>query len=411
MARGLGGGYGKGGGGGPGSLGKRTSASRLHSVEQMPVISEGAADAADQQILEKSSDPFSSSPSTPQIPAKSHARRSAALRDAQFPYPGSPPPAYRSTTPSTSDPSNSTRSYDVGPQDPLPKDRRPGWMVKRGGWWKIVLGVVVGVICVVALAVGLAVGLRRSSSASSSGNNDNSGSSNNQGNSGPAFPAGSYAFTTALDNVSTACTTETSAFRCYPYTTYAQSNSSSKAVFFWTIAQSSSSSQPPAYKISAARNPFVPQFDNVDMQFLEPGSANERLVFQFPMNAAVVPSPPLSVQQTGGTASGSAGTVTCYYNNTIMGATIYTRRAATYPVGLSSPVHNNAASGSGSSTSTSSTSSTTFDPWPYAVDVRQIATAGQGVPDCRDSQGNPVGNLTVLDSSAACSCTYQNYDL
>lgn len=138
------------------------------------------------------------------------------------------------------------------------------------------------------------------------------------------------------------------------------------------------------------------------MQLLDGNMDSERLVFRFTMNAAVVPSPALSM---------GSGSVTCYYNNTIMGATIYTRRAASYPVGLSSSVHN-AAVGSGSG---SSSSSTTFEPWPFAVDVRQIATAGSGVPDCRDSQGNPVGEFAVAAAasgdSSACSCTYQNYDL
>jgi len=384
--------------GGGRSLGRRTSASRLHSVEQMPVITETDAEkTAVPRIPERespSSFDLATPPRTPQIPDKSHARRSAALRDTQqFPYPGGPPPAYRSTTPSTSDPSNSARSYDVGPQEPLPKDRRPAWMVRRGGWWKVLLGVFVGVVVVVALAAGLAIGLRKSNTSSNS-NGGNNSNNNNQWANSPVFPAGSYAFNTALHNVSTSCTTSPSTFRCYPYTTYAQSNSSSKAAFFWTINQDSANS----YKISAAPNPFVPQFDNIDMQLLDGNTDSERLVFRFTMNAAVVPSPALSL---------GSGSVTCYYNNTIMGATIYTRRAASYPVGLSSSVHNAAGSES------SSSSSTTFEPWPYAVDVRQIATAGTGVPDCRDSQGNPVGEFAVAanSDSSACSCTYQNYDL
>ncbi|KXJ91392.1 hypothetical protein Micbo1qcDRAFT_163100 [Microdochium bolleyi] len=370
MSQGGGYGHGKGRRG----LGKRTSASRLHTVDPLPVISEGPPD------------------STPEIPEKAYGRRSAAARDPQFPYPGSPPPAYCSHTPSTSDPS--TRSYDVGPQEPLPVDKRPPWMVSRGGWWKILLGLLFGVLCVVALAVGLAIGLRK----------NNSGSSGNDGgSSAPVFPAGSYAFNTALANVSTACTKEASTFRCYPYTTYAQSSSSSsRAVFHWTITPNEGNAYS-LFRISAAKNPFVPQFDNVDMQLLSQGQDDERLVFRFTMDAAVVPSPQLPANVSGNSA------VTCHYNSTVMGATIYTRRRASYPTGLGTPVNNTSTGGSAS-----------FDAWPYAVDVRQVATAGAGVPDCRDVQGRPVGNFAVIEQTgsntpsappSSCSCLYQNYDL
>lgn len=236
------------------------------------------------------------------------------------------------------------------------------------------------------------------SAASGNGNN-------NGGNTVPVFPTGSYAFNTALHNTSTACTTDPSTFRCYPYTTFAQSNTSSKAVFFWSITPNEGNAYS-LYRISAAPNPFVPQFDNVDMQLLSQGQDDERFVFRFTMNAAIVPSPPL--QGVGNSA------VMCYYNSTVMGATIYTRRRASYPVGLSTPV-NNTSDGGGSGSGSGS-----FDAWPYAVDVRQVATASAGVPDCRDAQGRPVGNFAVIEQTgsntqssppSSCSCSYQNYDL
>jgi hypothetical protein len=194
----------------------------------------------------------------------------------------------------------------------------------------------------------------------------------------------------ALSTVRTGCTSNPDTFRCYPYTTYNTSETRSSATFFWTIAQVNAS----AFNISTAPNPFVAQFSNVSLSVLNANQATERLTFSFPMTAAVVP--------TSAVGDNNAAT-TCYYNHTVMSATIWTRKPAEYPKNLTTPV---------SSADGSTLSSTTFDPWPYAVQLEQVQDAQDGPPDCRDDEGNPVGNFMVpAGGDAECSCDYANFGL
>jgi hypothetical protein len=97
----------------------------------------------------------------PAYPDKAEIRARFAAGHFGFPYPGSPgPPTYSSFSLSS-----------IGTEPPLideklpelPKDKRPVWAVRRGGWCRVVLVIFVAVVCiVVALAVGLTLGLRHS---------------------------------------------------------------------------------------------------------------------------------------------------------------------------------------------------------------------------------------------------------
>ncbi|KAI0141629.1 hypothetical protein GGR57DRAFT_403173 [Xylariaceae sp. FL1272] len=275
------------------------------------------------------------------------------------------------------------------PTPPPPKDRRPAWYVKRGGWIRIVMFVLLGVLGIVALVVGLVLGLRAKR------NSDNSTSTPSPDETQETrFPAGSYSFITALANTSTACTTNSATFRCYPYTTYdPDSANSSMSTFLWTIAENTTNT---SYGISSSQSPFQPTFGNISLDLLDANQDTERLTFELgSMMLQVIPVDPVTGDD------GSTAT-SCYFNDTILSATIWTRKAGTYPMDLDTDVDN---MGNGTHFSED------FDPWPYAVQISQTAPAGVGVPDCRDSQGNEVGNFEIPQSAGDCGCFYRNFDL
>lgn len=190
--------------------------------------------------------------------------------------------------------------------------------------------------------------------------------------------------------MTTGCTSDPNTFRCYPFTTYNTSKTASSTTFFWTIAQVTGWS----YVISAAPNPFVPQFTNITLTLLDGNMDTERMTFSFPMTAAVIPSAPLDASNTA---------ATCYFTRTTMSATIWTRKRAEYPVNLTTNVSNG---------EEGSRSSDSFENWPYAVEIAQVSSTRDGPPDCKDSNGNKVGNVTLPGSRGGqCSCDYSNFGL
>ncbi|KAK7984231.1 iron-containing alcohol dehydrogenase-domain containing protein [Apiospora arundinis] len=281
---------------------------------------------------------------------------------------------------------------------------KAGWP-SEGGWYRFVIMAALAVCAIVALAVGLTLGLRQ---------RNKSAMPSESGEEQPVlFPAGSYAFKTALLDVADDCTSNNATFRCYPFKTYNQSKSDASATYFWIITQVNSW----AYQISAASNPFVPQFSNLSLTQLDANQFNERLTFSFSIHgAAVVPTTALG---EGGSTSGGSGSdnnnnnendnddnnnaATCYYNDMTVTATIWTRRPAEFPTNLTTPV---SSGGNG----VSITSSTTFEPWPYAV---QVVQRTRDTPDCRDVDGNRVGGDLVPppDRAGNCTCSYANFDL
>ncbi|KAK7962695.1 uncharacterized protein PG986_003520 [Apiospora aurea] len=271
-------------------------------------------------------------------------------------------------------------------------------LAERGGWYRIALMAVLAVCAIVALTVGLTIGLRQKK----------------RGAAAPVlFPAGSYAFTTALYNTTGDCTTNNRTFRCYPFRTYRQCGSDSDsdsdadadadaaaATYFWTIAPVNSW----AFRISAAPNPFVPQFANLSLTQLDANQFSERLTFNSSMHgAAVVPTAAL-----GDNNDDDDRAATCYYHDTLVTGTIWTRRPAEFPANLTTLVSNGGGHGEGNGKPM--TSSTTFEPWPYAVRVVQST---RDAPDCRDADGNRVGGDfgPPPDRAGECSCSYANFDL
>ena len=116
----------------------------------------------------------------------------------------------------------------------------------------------------------------------------------------------------------------------------------------------------------------------------------------------------------------------CWYNQTVVRGTVWTRLRATYPSDISdvpTPLIN---------------ATNTFAPWPFRVELTLEQTYeedergnGKKAPDCRDAQGRPVvfnGNndngmkvagaararardMQIVDEADICRCSYTNYGL
>jgi hypothetical protein len=216
-----------------------------------------------------------------------------------------------------------------------------------------------------------------------------SGSSSNTTTWDPtAFPAGSYAIETYLSSVTTNCTSNPSTWRCYPYTTYAESPTLSAANFSWIITIDEPATNPPSYTVSSTDNPFSILFSAIPLTLIDSGLSTEYYSFVLPsMNKPVIPSSAITTANIA---------TTCYFNQTSLEARLYTKMAKTYPPS------------SESSSGTSSNSTASFAPWPYAAYVDQTDSGGVGVPQCFDNNGNAVGSFAV-ETGGECSCLYQNY--
>ncbi|CAK7235452.1 hypothetical protein SCUCBS95973_009274 [Sporothrix curviconia] len=305
----------------------------------------------------------------------------------------------------------------------LPKrSQNREWFAKRGGWWRLVLTLVLLAAIAVGLGVGLKYGLQKASSAEEGGDDGGNSSAGDGGgdggggggssNSTPsnAFPAGSYTFTVALTNVSTACTTNGFAFGCAPGSDRVFSASGSPAAqnasavtYAWVISgttsQSTSGETTTTYSVSSASSSSssssssAPSFDNVHMTLLDAGLSSERLVFNFQMDLAYVPTSDLIAAQT--------SSATCYFNQTAFQATLWTKQRATFPATISS-------------VTVPANASSTFSPWPFAVAIEEVQQAAPAIPDCIDYHGNSLGNFSAATggssdgSSAICGCWYSN---
>jgi hypothetical protein len=104
--------------------------------------------------------------------------------------------------------------------------------------------------------------------------------------------------------------------------------------------------------------------------------------------------------------SGDGSASRCLYNDTMFAARLYTRRAKTYPP--------QSTSGDGNSNNT--TGGAQFQPWPYAVEIKQSIGGGERVPDCYRSVDGKLGARVDLPAAAGsgsangeCECRYLNF--
>ncbi|ETS81950.1 hypothetical protein PFICI_06952 [Pestalotiopsis fici W106-1] len=374
-----------------------SSSSRHSSIQHLPVIEE--------------------------VPPPAEKSALRPLVSAAFWFPASPPPTYHFGVGSdSSGVEDNVENVWVPPMNGPRRTRRrtrlwyrrPAWLAGRGGWRRLALFATFVLVCVVGLILGLTLGLRR--------NNPDSPDSVMAAN---QFPAGSYAFKTTLASTSTACTTNADTFRCYPHTSRNASATGSEATFLWTIAlssQSSSSSssslQQPEYIVSAAASssPFMISFTNVSVTVLDRGNDAERLSFQIPMDLGVVPT---------GDDGGGGGSATCWFNGTAtLGATIWTRRppsllnrSSSSGGGGGGDGGNGSSSSNGTEpvgivetarTATSASSTSSFTPWPFAVEIERSAAAAPDVPTCVNTKGNTLGQFGVAAGGGSCICVYDN---
>ncbi|KAI4116316.1 MAG: hypothetical protein LQ338_007736 [Usnochroma carphineum] len=204
-------------------------------------------------------------------------------------------------------------------------------------------------------------------------------------NSTGPFPAGSYTLITFLDTVQTDCSSQAQDWSCYPYHTHNQSASQATANFTWVITSSGD-----GFSVSSTSNPWSINFDGTPLTLVDAGTDNERYQFNTSLNKITVPT---------------IG-VNCFFNDTNLEGNLYTQKAPTYL--SSSPANPPAANPSSPATSDD------FQPWPYAVEVRQTIGGGQTVPECFRIQDDRKGDritdgITPQGASAVCSCDYRNF--
>ncbi|KAK4160961.1 hypothetical protein QBC43DRAFT_108774 [Cladorrhinum sp. PSN259] len=365
----------------PGS--SRSSRSSIRLSQPMPMIIEDVADT-----------------SRPHVPPKSPNRRSMG-----------PPPVVRSNS------NRSLRSLSGTPLATIPggapKSEAPSVLQKEGrgtptqpqpsvhgapltprkGWYRSILAALLLTGVIVGLSVGLTIGLRKRKSSSKRADIPLN-----------LFPAGSFSFTTALSNISTSCTSSSlqsssQTWKCFPYALL------QPATYHWTISAPNShtfiiSSSPPA------RNPFAPAFQNITMKLVDGNQYTERLTFSVPI--------PKAVSAEVETQGGKKVVATCWFNSTVLSATLWTRVRASFPENITSVVV------------PANTAAPSWSPWPFAVEVSE-RTRGADKGECRDSRGNVVavvsGNGTSTSEGGGeadgneqqpggeCGCGYKNFDL
>jgi hypothetical protein len=137
---------------------------------------------------------------------------------------------------------------------------------------------------------------------------------------------------------------------------------------------------PTNYTISSTQNFFSVIFANLTLSLEAANTLDEHYFF-----SSIIPKPTRPTTQIGSDNAAA----TCYFNSTTFQAYLYTKRPKTYPA--------NSTSDNGA-----------FAPWPYAVQVEQIADSGTGTPTCLDSSGNSLGDFSVKEQNKQCSCNYLN---
>lgn len=121
-------------------------------------------------------------------------------------------------------------------------------------------------------------------------------------------------------------------------------------------------------------------FANVSLALQDAGAATERYTFNVTMQQVVYPTTSIASDNNA---------ATCYYNSTMLQASLYTSMKKTYSAGTSS-------------------NTSSFGAWPYAVQVEQLSLDG---PDCIDSVTGASVDVAAGSSGEACECLYSNYDL
>jgi hypothetical protein len=100
---------------------------------------------------------------------------------------------------------------------------------------------------------------------------------------------------------------------------------------------------------------------------------------------------------------GSNEAAFCWFNQTVMSVTLWTREPAEYPGGIG-----------GLEVLRGEPESNAFAPWPFAVEVRQVQKSEDGTLDCRTMGGRAVGgdlSSGRTEEEGTCRCEYKNFGL
>ena len=196
-----------------------------------------------------------------------------------------------------------------------------------------------------------------------------------------------------MENVSTNCTSNTTAWSCAPYHTYANSPSQSKAVYDWIINPSPSS--PTTFTISSTADVFNIVFANVSLELLDANLPTERYHFSTPFKKVVTPADALNIR--------------CNYNDSKLEADLYTKLKQVYSdVSYASPVP-------AAPASTAASFSGGQQLWPYAVEITISQEGGPNVPDCHQLKDGVLGlrltqGIQTKASTDLCTCVYKNFN-
>ena len=279
----------------------------------------------------------------------------------------------------------------------------------RGGWGRLALILGLVLLLAIALGVGLGVGLSKRKPRNTAQNAPSAQPAGTTPDTGQvqSFPLGEYSLITALRTVDTNCTSNPATWRCYPYTVFSASdsstNTSSLATFNWVVSNTSTTYAtnttattpaqgiPANLTVSSTLNPFSISFSDQPLTYISSSSnaTSPRYTFNFTMQKPVIPSSAITDNNAA---------AECFFNQTIFSATMYLGAALTFPseelAGMS---------GVGG-----------YTPWPFAVEITQTSPGGQDVPACYETVNGAVGNriingLTPEPTSSTCLCDYRNY--
>ncbi|KAG9249282.1 hypothetical protein BJ878DRAFT_563336 [Calycina marina] len=257
-------------------------------------------------------------------------------------------------------------------------------IARRGGWKRLLLIALMTIVIIVGLVVGLVVGLRNCKNKSSSNTNALAGGASGSINNGQdsttnaTFPAGSYTIETVLQSTNTSCESNAAIWTCYPYTTYAVSQTQSQATFNWIITPAGNSNT--SYTISSTQNVFSIMFSNASLTLVNPGMDDEYYNFSIPLTKTTKPAPALSSDNSA---------ATCMFTDSMLTGELYTKMPKTL-------------------NGTASAEDAMFKAWQYMVNIEQTATATTGSPSCVNAAGTNLGDFTA---QGECGCTYVNSGL
>ena len=191
---------------------------------------------------------------------------------------------------------------------------------------------------------------------------------------------------TFLDAVQTDCTSSPSTWTCYPYNTFAVSPTRALTVFNWVIEEDSASN----LVISSTSNPFALSIPPALLRLVDEGTATEHYRFD------ILVDKPVALSET---ITDDGTTARCTFKNTSLQASLYTRKARTYPT-EPRDVSSDAA----------------FPLWPFAAQVEQKQTSRSdaGFPTCYKMENGVADDMIPIGREPAqtgkkCSCMYRNF--